>query len=159
MMKKTLTLLALSAVLASPVSTIARAEGMDGHGPMPMLNFDAIDTDKDGKITSVEFDAFRAAEFSKADANADGQVSAEELAAKQVADMTARAADMATKMIERMDDDGDGLLSAEEMAQGPRAPTMFERADADGDGAISKEEVEAMKGKMGHRHGKHGQRG
>ncbi len=159
MLKKTLTLLALSAVLAGSASTIAHAEGMDGHGPMPMLNFDAIDTDKDGKITSAEFDAFRAAEFAKADANADGQVSAEELAAKQVADMTARAADMAAKMIERMDNNADGQLSAEEMAQGPRAPTLFERADADNDGAVSKEEVEAMKGEMGHRHGKHGRRG
>ena len=83
----------------------------------------------------------------------DGQVSAEELAAKHIADMTARAADMAAKMIERMDANGDGQLSAEEMAQGPRAPTMFERADTDGDGAISKAEAEAIQDMMGH-HGK-----
>ena len=159
MLKKTLTLLALGTVLAGSVSSIARAQGMEGHGPKPMFNFDAVDSDKDGKITTTEFDAFRAAEFAKADANADGQVSAEELAAKQVADMTARAAEMAAKMIERMDDNADGQLSAEEMAQGPRAPTLFERADADNDGAVSKEEVEAMKGEMGHRHGKHGLRG
>lgn len=156
--KKMLTLLAVSAVLASSVSTFARAEGMDGRGPMPMMNFDAIDADKDGKITTAEFDAFRAAEFAKADTNADGQVSAEELAAKQIAEMTARAPEMAAKLIEHMDSNADGQLSADEMAQGPRAPTMFERADEDGDGAISKAEAEDMQGKMG-RHGKHHRKG
>lgn len=157
-LKKTLSLLALSAVLAGSVSTLAQAEGKDGPGPMPMLNFDAIDADKDGNITTAEFDAYRAAEFAKADANSDGQVSAEELAAKQVADMTARAAEMATKMIGRMDENADGQLSAEEMANGPRAPSMFERADADGNGSISKEEAEAMQDKMG-KHGKRHHRG
>lgn len=152
--KKTLTLLALTAVLAGSVATLAGAEGTDGLGPKPMFNFDAVDTDKDGKITTAEFDAFRAAEFAKADTNSDGQVSADELAAKQLAEMTARAADMAAKMIERMDSNADGQLSAEEMAQGPRAPTLFERADENGDGAVSKDEVEAMKGKMG-KGGKH----
>lgn len=157
-LKKTVTLLALSAVLAGSVSTLAQAEGMDGRGPMPMLNFEAIDADNDGKITTAEFDAFKAAEFAKADTNADGQVSADELAAKHIADMTLRAADMAAKMIERMDANADGQLSADEMAQGPRAPTMFERADADGDGAISKAEADAMQEKMGH-HGKHHRKG
>ena len=157
-LKKTLTLLALSAVLAGSVSTLAQAEGMDGPGPKPMLNFEAVDADKDGKITVAEFDAFRAAEFAKADTNGDGQVSAEELAAKHLADITARAADKAARMIARMDDNADGQLSAEEMAQGPRAPTMFKRADSDGDGAISKDEANAMQDKMG-RHGKHHRKG
>ncbi|MBC7677057.1 MAG: hypothetical protein H7173_13555 [Rhodoferax sp.] len=157
-LKKTLTLFALSAVLLGSVSTLVQAEGIDGPGLKPMLNFNAIDADKDGKITTAEFDAFRTAEFAKADTNSDGQVSADELAAKHMADMAARAAEMAAKMIERSDENADGQLSAEEMANGPRAPTLFERADADGDGSITKAEADAMKDEMG-RHGKHHRRG
>ena len=157
-LKKTLTLFALSAVMAASAPTLARAERMEGHGPRAMLNFEAVDADKDGKITIAEFDAFRAAEFAKADTNRDRQVSAEELAAKHTAEMTARAADMAVRMIARMDDNADGQLSADEMAQGPRALTMFERADSDGDGAISKDEANAMQDKMG-RHGRHHRKG
>ena len=157
-LKRTLTLLALSAVLSGSISTLAQAQGMEGPGPRPMMNFDAIDADKDGKITSAEFDAFRTAEFAKADTNSDGQLSAEELAAKVVVEMTARAAEMAGKMIERSDENADGQLSAEEMASGPRAPTLFERADADGDGSITKSEADAMKDEMG-RHGKRHRRG
>ena len=157
-LKRTLTLFALSAVFVGEVSTFAEAEGLDGPSPKPMFNFEQIDSDKDGKITTEEFDAFRAAEFAKADINGDGMVSADELAAKHVADATARAAALAAKMIARMDDNSDGQLSAEEMAQGPRAPTLFERADADGDGAISKEEADAMQDKMG-RYGKRHRKG
>ena len=156
-LKRTLTLFALSTVFAGAVSSFAGAEGLDGPGQKPMFNFEEIDSDKDGKITAVEFDAFRTAEFAKADTNADGQVNADELAAKHIADVTARAAALAGKMIARMDGNSDGQLSAEEMAQGPRAPTLFERADADGDGAISKEEADAMqdrRGRNGKRHHK-----
>lgn len=148
---KTLTLMTLTAVLAGAVSTLAHAEGMEGrdHGPMPMLNFETVDSNKDGKITQEEWGAFRTAEFAKTDSNADGQLSGEELTARRVADMTARASEMAAKMIARMDGNGDGQLSAEELAQGPRPMDMFERADSDGDGAVSKAEAEALHEKMG----------
>jgi Ca2+-binding EF-hand superfamily protein len=69
-------------------------------------------------------------------------------------------AEMAARMVERFDADGDGLLSAEEIAAGmeamaalrndpaARARAMFERLDTDGDGVISAEEFEAAHERM-----------
>ena len=156
---KKMTLFLVSTVVAVSMSTLAQAQATEGHGAMPMINFDAIDANKDGKITAEEFSSFRTAEFAKADTNSDGQISADELAVRHIAEVTARAPEMAAKMIERMDANSDGQLSAEEMERGPKAPSMFERVDENGDGAISKEEADAMKGKMGQRYGKHGRKG
>lgn len=154
--KKTLAMVTLSAILAGSFMTAALAEGRAEPGHMPMLNFDEIDADKDGKITAEEFAAFRTAEFAKADTNADGQINADELAAKHIADATARAAAMSAKLIERMDENADGQISAEEMEQGPRPETMFERADADSDGALTKAEVDQAMSNMRGKHGRHG---
>ncbi len=155
--KKTLALLAMSVALTGLAATATLADRKDGS--MPFAKFDALDADKDGKITAEEFAGFRAAQFAKADTNADGKLDAAELAAMHLAQMTEHAADMTAKMIERMDDDGDGFLSAAEMERGPRLASIFERADADGDGAISKDEAEAMKDKMHRRHGAAGDNG
>lgn len=153
---KTLTMLVLTTVLAGSFAPVAMAKGLSDHGPMQMFDFDAVDADKDGKITAEEFAAFRTAEFAKSDTNSDGQISADELAAKHIADATARAAEMSAKMIERMDENADGQISPEEMENGPRPVSMFERADADSDGALTKDEIEDAMTKMRGRHGRHG---
>jgi Ca2+-binding EF-hand superfamily protein len=48
-------------------------------------------------------------------------------------------------MLERLDQDGDGLISLEEFNAGDRVPgmRMLDRADADGDGAVTREELQA----------------
>ncbi len=79
---------------------------------VPSAGLAAVDADKDGKITEAELTAFRAAETKAADADGDGLLSAEELAALHVKAMTARATDMAARMVSRMDSDADGKLSA-----------------------------------------------
>ncbi|MBL3566834.1 EF-hand domain-containing protein [Rhodovulum sulfidophilum] len=49
----------------------------------------------------------------------------------------------AERLIEMLDGDGDGQLSAEELATRPGPEMMFNRIDADGDGSLSQDEFEA----------------
>jgi Ca2+-binding EF-hand superfamily protein len=169
-----LTALALAAVTGAAFSSAALADrgpkgdmqGMEMGGPGmgPRFDFAAVDGDKDGKVTEAELTAWRAAEAGKIDANKDGKLSAEELTAARVAEMTARATEMATQMVADLDTDGDGLLTAAEMAARPGPARMFDRADADGDGAITQAELDAMHAEgprgdgEGRGHGGHGWR-
>lgn len=174
-----LTALALAAVTGAAFSSAALADrgpkddmrGMEmgmgpGMGMGPRFDFAAVDADKDGKVTEAELTAWRAAEAGKIDANKDGKLSAEELTAARVAEMTARATEMATQMVTDLDTDGDGLLTAAEMAARPGPARMFDRADADGDGAVTQAELDAMRAEgpggdgegRGHHGGGHGWR-
>lgn len=161
------TAITLATLVAATLSTSASAErlgggmmgGMDGG---PMMDFATLDADKDGKVTQDEMTAFHTAKVTAADADKDGKLSADELAAMQMTAMQARAANRAAMMVERMDSDGDGLISAAEMAAGPNRADMFARMDADGDGAVTQAEVDAAKAKMQGMmggHGKHGGKG
>ncbi|MDT8854098.1 EF-hand domain-containing protein [Paracoccaceae bacterium Fryx2] len=169
MQKKSLfTTLVITAVAVAGLSTAALADrghgrgagdgpmGGPADGPMPMLNFEMLDADKDGKITPAELNAERAARVAKADANGDGKMSVEELAAMELERMTAMATARAQGMVARMDSDGDGLLSAAELAAGPSRTPIFAHVDTDGDGAISQAEADAMKARMQDRMGKRG---
>lgn len=149
--KTTVFLLALAGAVAGSAALADRGAGgmggPGGHGAMMLEMFDAIDADKDGKITQEEIAAHRAAEFAAADTNGDGQLGAEELQAKMLKQMIA---ERATQMIENMDDDGNGSLSAEEMREGPLARS-FARIDTDNDGLVSREEAQAAAEKVGKR--------
>lgn len=133
-MRKTTALnsLTLAALLAAGVSTavLAQEPPPGPPGEPEMFLFDQMDADKDGKLSAAELAAMR----EKAEA--------------------ARKEAMATKMISRIDADGDGMLSLEEMNAGPRPKSMIERLDTDGDGAVSKAEAEAMRDRMQDRMGK-----
>lgn len=155
--RNALTMLALAAVSGAALSTAVLAQDapeapmdapMEMGGPMAGFDFAALDTDKDGKITVAEMEAFRAARVAEMDADKDGKLSAAELSAMQMARMQARADEMAARMIERHDADGDGLLTTAEFMTPPMPERMFERADTDGDGALSAEEVEAAQTRM-----------
>ncbi len=122
--------------------------GDEGMGPMAMFDFAAVDADKDGKITEAELQAHRAAEVAGIDADKDGKISADELKAMHMARMEDRATEMSTRMIERMDSDGDGLLTVAEMAARPAPVRMFGMIDADGDGAVTEAEIAAAQEKM-----------
>jgi hypothetical protein len=159
-MRNVLTVLALAAVTGATLSTAAVADRMGGNGemgggmgqgmggPLATLDFALADTDKDGKLTTEEMEAWRAAEVVAADADKDGKLSAAELASLTMARMQARADAQAAQMIERHDADGDGLLTVAELSVRPAPVRMFERLDSDGDGALSEAEIEAGRAQM-----------
>ena len=85
-------------------------------------------------------------------------MSADELAAMHLQAMTDAAKTMAERMIERLDTDGDGLLSAAEMADRPMPAAMFDRVDANADGFIDQAEIDAAKAADGGPRRSHGGR-
>lgn len=162
-----LSTLVLASLATALLATTAMAdrqgdrEGRQGGNPMMQMDFAAADADGDGKITPAEIDAYRIARLTAADTDKDGFLSAEEVSAMAAARMAARAntraAEMATRMIERQDTDGDGKLSLAEMAQPTGPERMIARLDTDKDGALSAAELAAGQDRMAERQG--GKRG
>jgi Ca2+-binding EF-hand superfamily protein len=159
----------LAALVGATLSTVAMADKGPMAAPLggPMMNFDELDADKDGKVTKEELAANRAAKFAEADADKDGKLSADEMVAMREKAEAARKAEMAKAMIARIDSDKDGFVSAAEMDAMPMMDKMFDRVDENADGAISKDEMEAVQARMAERmkgdgegHGMgHGKRG
>jgi Ca2+-binding EF-hand superfamily protein len=158
MQKNHILALVIWGVAGGAFSTALMADTGPKGGPKgaEMLErFEAMDADKDGKVTEAEIAAYHAARFAAADADGNGSLSAEELTAMQLARMQDRMADRSARMIERLDANADGQLSAEEMAKMGERKSPFERADADGDGGVTMEEARAAVEK-GAKRGKHG---
>lgn len=166
MQKRTLAyVLALSTLTLGALGSAALADRTrDGHGMMgmecgpmgggfgagPGFDFDALDADKDGKVTADEFGEQRKARIAGLDANADGKISADELVTMQMKGAEERAKTRADHMIAAMDADGDKALSAAELLAMPAGNMRgMERMDADEDGAVSRAEFDAAQAGMG----------
>lgn len=150
-MKRAMTLTG-AMILAMAVNALPIAA--QDRGPMPrgpQFEFADLDADNDGKVTPEELQAHAAARFAAADTDGNGTLSVEELIARQEVLRTERMQRGAERMIERMDQNGDGVLSADEM--GPRnGDRLFARLDADDDGAISEEEMTKARERFADRH-------
>ena len=160
--KTVLSVLTVATLLGASFATVSYADGPrkggDRMGMEQAFNFEAMDADKDGKVTQAEIQAFHAAKIAALDTNGDGNISAEELTVGREARKAERAAERSARMIENLDANDDGVLSI--------AARMFEKVDTDDDGAISLAEAEAAKKMMhkrgkgkGHGHGDHDSRG
>ncbi|WP_375173399.1 EF-hand domain-containing protein [Pseudooceanicola sp.] len=144
------------ALTATAIPAFAQERGDGPRGPRgPMLPFEEIDANGDGQITQEEIAAHAAARFAQADTDGDGTLSSEELVARMEAQRAERMQRRAERMIERRDANKDGRLTADEM--GPRGgDRLFARLDANEDGVITKEELDQAREAFRERHeGKH----
>ena len=114
-------------------------------GDWAMRLFDAVDTNKDGKVTQDEVDAWRDARFAQFDADKDGQLSLDEYKALWM-DMMQRPM---VRAFQGHDADGNGLITQDEFRG--RFAYIVVRFDANGDGVVTREEVMQQLG-----HGPHG---
>ncbi|MEP5761651.1 MAG: calcium-binding protein [Litoreibacter sp.] len=133
------------ALVVAPVASFAKGEGR--------ASFEQLDSDGDGALTAAELAAHAATRFEAADTDNDGNLSSAELLAAETTRKAERAERRIERMIERRDENGDGVLSAAELTPSEdRATKRFERMDANDDGSISEEEFkEASKRGRGHR--------
>lgn len=147
-MKITLPLAA--ALMSAAFLAPAAVQAADGRAGF----FTEADANKDGTVTKDELAAYQKAEIAGMDANNDGFVTADEMKAFILAKMADRAAAMADKRIGADDKDGDGKLSLAELQNDDRMQRMFARLDANGDGTLTKDELDKARGRwMRHRAG------
>jgi EF hand len=95
--------------------------GMEaGHGNAPMNK--AMDTDGDGKVSAEEAKAALAAQLATFDADGDGTLSIAEYEALN----SANNRDMMVDRFQQIDSDGDGIVTAEEMAAAAEKMTRMQ---------------------------------
>jgi hypothetical protein len=132
-------------------------------GPPPEARWNALDTDGDGRLSRAEAEAGApgmARNFERFDADADGQLTREEIRAQR-AQMREQARVHAEQRWTATDANGDGAIDLAEAQTGmPRAAENFGRLDADGNGLLSREEMrEGMRQHRTERHAERMQRG
>ena len=143
---------ALPSAAAAQQKSVTRAEAMKNID----TKFAASDTNHDGFLSKAEIGAEEQREvqratarirqqlevkFKQLDTNKDGQLNLAEFLA---ATPSLQAAANADQVMQKLDSNHDGKISAEEM----RAPqiTLFNRADTNHDGILTATEMKAMTG-------------
>jgi hypothetical protein len=123
--------------------------GNKAHKATPAAQFEAQDTNDDGRLSPDECAAGARTMFEAMDADQDGKVTAAEMAAahQKVTGKKAKQHELsAEEKIAVVDTNGDGVLTAQEHEAGAKA--MFEKMDTTHDGELSKGEVNAGHARM-----------
>jgi Ca2+-binding EF-hand superfamily protein len=143
-MKTTLlSIAALSLALSAPAFA---GSALDQQSQMAQMLLQ-YDTNKDGIINRAEIEAGKAAEFTKADTNADTFLSWDEFKAWNESKKAAQTA----SIFNVMDADANGSVSSAEFVnassdrKATQAAGMFALADTNADGALSLEELAALR--------------
>ncbi|WP_298921326.1 calcium-binding protein [uncultured Roseobacter sp.] len=138
----------IALIAATSISLAAGSAFAKGNRHGAPIDFEILDSDGDGKVTLEEMQAHGAARLAKVDADGDGFLTLPEIEAAA----SERAKQRASRMMDRLDADEDGKISAEELENSGRAERRFQRADKDGDGAVTKAEFDAAIAKMRKHH-------
>jgi len=162
-MTRTTKLLLTTGAIALGAAAFAGASLADGgwgrhhgggghHGGAPGERlFEAFDANQDGRLTQAEVDQARQAKLAEFDADGDGSLDLEEYQALWLDAMRERMVDQ----FQAHDDDGDGVVTAEEF--GERFSGIVSRLDDDGDGEVTMDELRERR-MRGH-HGRGDRRG
>jgi hypothetical protein len=158
MKRTTFSTLIVTTALVIAVPFAAQAErGHNRHGGPDSEHMKAVDTNGDGDISKEEIQAFRTTMFNAADADQDGALTLDEMTLHHDTMEAQRKAERQARMFEKLDADGNGMVSAAEFAARPMRG--MERFDTDGDGTVSDEEREAGRDAMKDHRGKWSRRG
>lgn len=128
----------LTTAIAVTAVSVSAKESRRMHGHQP--SFSELDADHNGEITQEEITAHGRARLGTADTDGDGYLTREELSAMSRENGEKRI----NRMMARLDTNGDGKLSTDEMPRGLPGQ-MFEEADADGSGGLNEEEFASLR--------------
>ncbi len=125
------------ALMALPAAAQGVHRSGGPHGGRSLL--ETFDRNGDGSLNQEEVDQFRADRLAKFDTNGDGQLTLEEYQALWLDAMRERMVDA----FQRLDDDGDAMVTREEFLE-PFAQ-LVQRLDRDADGTVTREEMRAQR--------------
>ncbi len=144
----------LSATLIT-LSSQAKPEREDRDGnrvpPTPDQIIERLDSDGSGSITEDEAKGFMAKYFERIDANSDGEISEEELL--DMRENRGQKPKQGREVIKAADTDQNAAISIDEATEAglKKIVENFDKIDTDGDGQISEEEMHQLRKQMGKR--------